>query len=394
MHFYKKLLQYLIFSATLAVFFLSGANVFAAPTATYQVTGYAWGGEDGTNPAFGGIGWIKFDNVVSGTPYGVTLDGDGNFNGYAWSGGSNTAVPGGIGWISFNPLDTVGCPTAPCAPTVAVTKDMVTGEINGGTGVGSGWARACAVFEAGTPCHDIGGNLRPASETGGWDGWIRLGSSGGFGGVTFNTSSLKFSATSYMHGGNSAAGNNDIGWVGKLDGLTFTPIVPPPPPPSLTFTIDSNSILIGATTVLRWSNLPPASATSCTGSNGVPPPSGWAGAKSFPNGSQVVGPFAAPASYTYILQCTGPGGPSTPLSQTLTVTAPPPIPGVCGSADGVPSRQSPAGASLCGDGSTPPVTPDTSVTPNLWRWTCPGQNGGASASCSAPIKKGFLFWEF
>ncbi len=84
-------------------------------------------------------------NVVN---YGVNINADGIFSGYAWS--------ENIGWISFNEDELSGCPATPCRAWV----DLSTKEV-------SGWARACAVFQTG-----CSGNLDP--NRGGWDGWIRL----------------------------------------------------------------------------------------------------------------------------------------------------------------------------------------------------------------------------
>src|SRR4030043_415579 len=88
--------------------------------------------------------------------YGVDIDlslaegNTGNLSGYAWS--------QNIGWISFNALEFGVCPVGTFQPNVSLTTGAVTG-----------WVRACVVFQSGCT-----GALKPLSETGGWDGWIRL----------------------------------------------------------------------------------------------------------------------------------------------------------------------------------------------------------------------------
>jgi len=54
--------------------------------------------------------------------------------------------------------------------------------------------------------------------------------------------------------------------------------------------------------------------------------------------------------------------------------------GACGSANGLSASSAPT-ANLCGAGSTPSAVSGSGP----WTWTCAGQNGGNSASCSAPL---------
>lgn len=69
-------------------------------------------------------------------------------------------------------------------------------------------------------------------------------------------------------------------------------------------------------------------------------------------------------------------------SQNLTHTwsLPDPINGVCGTSHGSTLIAAPT-TNLCQDASTPPVTGN-----GPWNWTCAGQFGGSSASCSANIQ--------
>lgn len=155
-------------------------------------------------------------------------------------------------------------------------------------------------------------------------------------------------------------------------------------PPNLSFSIDSSSITIGVTTVLRWNAS--GSVTSCNATGN------WSGAKTPGVDSEVVGPFASPGIYAYNLSCSGPGG-TTVRSQTLTVTLPPPVNGSCGPSNGIPSVKSPPGPTLCGTGTPSAVTKNLIL--KKWEWTCSGLYGGVdSPLCSADKKPFFRIQNF
>jgi hypothetical protein len=71
------------------------------------------------------------------------------------------------------------------------------------------------------------------------------------------------------------------------------------------------------------------------------------------------------------------------LSQGFEITAPvvisPPVNGACGSANGAAVSQSPS-ANLCSAGNSAGLTGS-----GPWSWSCSGANGGANASCTAPL---------
>ena len=111
-----------------------------------NVGGFAWSEN---------IGWISFNNeTIDGVPggggakdYGVGVnESTGAMSGYAWS--------ENIGWISFNAADVAGCPLGTCAASVSTVA-------SGGNYYLSGWARAIAARDE-------------ASNSGGWDGFIKL----------------------------------------------------------------------------------------------------------------------------------------------------------------------------------------------------------------------------
>lgn len=113
-----------------------------------NVSGWAWSEN---------IGWISFNclntDACGLVNYGVRVaDGTGHFSGYAWS--------ENIGWINFAPLTERN--RYPSEPFYSATLNFDTGQV-------TGWARACAVFAAG-----CSGDLKPESERGGWDGWIKM----------------------------------------------------------------------------------------------------------------------------------------------------------------------------------------------------------------------------
>lgn len=145
----KKLL--LLFVLIAALFIISWSQEVDAG-AGQNVSGWAWSEN---------IGWISFNsancdpdgNGLTGTStyvqcpvnqpitnYGVNIDTNHKFSGYAWS--------ENVGWITFNESDLQGCPSTPCRA-----------DINSGNGEVSGWARVLAAS---------------STDPGGWDGWIKL----------------------------------------------------------------------------------------------------------------------------------------------------------------------------------------------------------------------------
>ena len=101
--------------------------------ASCDFSGYAWSDN---------VGWLSLNCADFGTcgsaNYGLQATDDGTIFGDAWS--------DNIGWVSANPDDLVGCPIAPCTATLS------------GSSI-SGWLKALTGGE---------------SQSGGWEGWIRL----------------------------------------------------------------------------------------------------------------------------------------------------------------------------------------------------------------------------
>jgi hypothetical protein len=167
-----------------------------------NVFGWAWSEN---------VGWISFncyndyngDGVLedhcANSNYGVNLDfSTGLLSGYAWAGGGEAGdnATATIGWISFNTSSLVGCPDGNCFARVNTT----TGEV-------SGWARACSVFQSG--CSGA-----TSTNTGGWDGWIKLRGTTTGGtpyGVTLNLSTREFEG--WAAGWDDSTSTAVIGWI-------------------------------------------------------------------------------------------------------------------------------------------------------------------------------------
>jgi hypothetical protein len=86
------------------------------------------------------------------------------------------------------------------------------------------------------------------------------------------------------------------------------------------FAITPASIEAGQSSTASWST---SNATGCTASGGAGG-DGWTGSVATSSTGTVIGPVVTAGSYTYTLDCDGPGGASGPVSRTLTVTTPPP----------------------------------------------------------------------
>ena len=105
-----------------------------------------------------GASCVNACNVVN---YGVNINADGTFSGYAWS--------ENIGWIKFDPVGPYPtCPISTCptgSPNYSARVDLGTGKV-------TGWARVCAAAPDPSTC---GGGVGANLNAGGWDGWILLG---------------------------------------------------------------------------------------------------------------------------------------------------------------------------------------------------------------------------
>jgi|GEM_PF-4225828 len=402
----KKYLVVAFFSA--AFFFVGTSSAFAA---LYPTNGWGWMGDDNHSQGFcvhtgdsnptglplciaGGLGWISFSNVTDGTaiPYGVYVNGDtGEISGYAWSANG--------GWITFNTTDMIQCnyntgdhcPNGVTNPHAQIALVISPSGTMTGTGKVTGWARMCSVFVSG--CR---GAVRPASETGGWDGWISLsGTTGGGGtyGWEFDTAKQEFKSpsgtgTAHCDGCYSWSGGSDgtgFGWGMLYPGMKIE--LTPPPSFGLTFWADANSLLSGGSTNLNWlvTNI-----WKCDKGGD------WNGSFSgtnVTNGKHTESTGAISSNKTYTLQCWSSEDHSLSTArQTVNVdivAVVNPQNGKCGIAANSPSRSKPVN-NLCDIGTPSAVT----QSGGNWVWQCNGVNGGSPASCSAEFKSGFQFIPF
>src|SRR3989338_2718317 len=182
----------LVLAATISLAVFSGRS---SASVSGAMGGYAWSDT---------IGWIS----LSGSNYGLSIDGSGKLSGYAWS--------DNIGWITANESELSGCPSNPCRA-----------KWNGNQL--AGWLKALA-----------GGT----SSSGGWDGWISL--SGSNYGVVDNNGVIS----------GYAWGSDVVGWVDFSYATAFAP--------QCTLSLDPSSITQGQSSTISWSCL---NATSCTGTN-------------------------------------------------------------------------------------------------------------------------------
>jgi hypothetical protein len=196
-HFLLLLLLSIIFAPPLYLYRDKILSVFASsPT----ILGWAWSSN---------IGWISLNSgnpeASSGSPYGLTVVGDGIY-GYAWS--SN------IGYIYFGGSDSsvgrININERPDRTWAELTNTEKSGDVS--TSTVSGWARACSVFVTG-----CSGPLRPSHENGGWDGWISLsGSNYKVELVQNDKQDTSPEIVGYAWGGGAPAENSPqfVGWIG------------------------------------------------------------------------------------------------------------------------------------------------------------------------------------
>ncbi|MFA6476550.1 MAG: hypothetical protein WCV68_04035 [Candidatus Paceibacterota bacterium] len=146
----KKRLGFFLLAGLLlasALVFLPAVKdgVMAETTVTgIELRGWSWSSN---------TGWLSFNSKDLSSPsgvYAVTMSSTtGALSGYAWS--------SSLGWIKFDP--SLSGPSGNDTPYGAKLVDPDL----------KGWARACSVFIG-----SCSGNLRPDTERGGWDGWIKM----------------------------------------------------------------------------------------------------------------------------------------------------------------------------------------------------------------------------
>ena len=305
--------------------FQSTAQELAHAGAQDKIYGWAWSSDDLSAVPLGapkgGVGWISFNctntQSCASVDYGVTIDVNDVFSGYAWgsNGPDSSGNPTGIGWISFN-SSAFGCPPGFSSCQAAL------GAPPGGANDVIGFARACSVFVSG-----CSGPLKSQNELGGWDGYISLNclctsSCANSYGVSFNTSTSEFSGYAW--------GGTELGWVsfncnnppGVCGASPYKVLKGDPPEPNLTLSASPVTVADGGTTALTWRDpVGNSGFSTCTAGNAHGFAS-WNGTKTAPPPDQTqtgIGPLTVSGGvtpYSFTLECTGPYG-----LKTANVTA-------------------------------------------------------------------------
>jgi hypothetical protein len=182
----------------------------------------------------------------------------------------------------------------------AVTSFTVTpGLIQTGQSATLAWTSTNA-----TACTASGG-------TGSWSGSEPLSSAGTSTGV-INTAGI-YTYILTCSGASGSAGPSSVT-------LVVAPTITVPAT-IVAFSVTPGTIQTGQSALLTWVT---ANAASCTASGGT---GTWGGSVPTTSVGTSTGVIATAGSYTYTLNCTGPGGASSPSSVVLNVTsAPPPLP--------------------------------------------------------------------
>lgn len=249
----------------------TSANLTWTATNTTACTASgSWGGSKSTSGSAVSTGTLTTQGVYS---YTLTCSGPG---------GDATATA----------LLTV---TAPAATILNLT--LVPNTIVAGQATTISWTTASA-----TSCTASGGT--------GSDGWA-------------GPQAASSSGTSI--GPASIAGTYTYNLVCSGPGGTSAPtsaslVVTPAPAPAAVTSLTANpqTVSAGGNTTIAWQT---SGATSCTASGGFSG-DGWASAnQATSNSGQSVGPLTTAGTYTYTLNCTGPGGSSGNVSTTVTVNS-------------------------------------------------------------------------
>lgn len=292
----KKTIQTLFI--LLLVFFAAITVKTMAGTGN-NLLGWPWGGgteSDGFLPGDGtntNAGWISLNSLncdtnddgksegANGCPatgtavanYGVNVPVvDGNVTGYAWS--------ENLGWLDFAPVGLY--------PAVASGDDYAHSAKRIGNDL-KGWIRVVSIKDA-----------LAVGNSGGWQGWIRLGSDAN-------------DPISYGVSINPDGTFTGKAWSEELGWLDFSQAFMIPAPPQITlFESSSNMIVLNSgedllvtpkSVTLSWAVSGVVNANACQASGG------WSGNKAAAGGSEAV--QLTSANTTFTLTCNGPGGTDT-----------------------------------------------------------------------------------
>ena len=230
-----------------------------------------WGGTVPTSSTGTTIGPVA---VAGNYTYTLTCTGAGGTSAPSSAGLTATTapVPPAIGSFSASPVavQTGGSTTLSWTSTNATTCTA-----GGGTG-SDGWSGTVATSSTGT-------SVGPISPAGGY----------------------VYTLTCTGAGGSSTA-------IATVSATTA-----PPAASIVSFTATPTTITAGSSVLLSWVS---SGANACTASGGTGS-DGWNGTQATNSTGTTVGPINTAGLYVYTLNCTGPGGASSPQSVDVTVNA-------------------------------------------------------------------------
>jgi hypothetical protein len=205
--------------------------------------------------------------------------------------------PGGTGSPTSVALNVTAPP--PAATVATFTASPTT--LQTGQAASLAWTSNGA-----TSCAATGG-----TGSDGWNGSVGSSSSGTSTGTIGTAGSYTYTLTCTGPGG-----------TGAPSSVTLNVTNPPGAAASIgSFTAASSTLTTGQGTTLSWTT---TNATSCTASGGLGGSDGWTGTVPTSSSGTSIGPFSNAGTYTYTLNCTGPGGASGANSISINVTSPPP----------------------------------------------------------------------
>lgn len=231
----------------------------------------------------------------------------------------NCSGPGGNSLPGTAILNvTAAPPTAAAVLTFSATPPLLIS----GQSTSLAWTTINA-----TSCSASGG-----TGSDGWSGPVAISSAGTSTGA-INTAGIYTYTLTCTGAGGSAGPSSVI--------VVVTP-APTLPASIIAFTVLPSTIQAGQSALLTWIT---SGATSCNATGGTGS-DGWNGSVPTSGIGQSTGAIATASSYTYTLNCSGPGGPSAPSSVVLNVNNVPPVPPLITLLTALPSTVQTGGSTL------------------------------------------------
>jgi hypothetical protein len=283
-----------------------------------QAANLAWTTSGATScTASGGTGSDGWSGSVATSSTGTSTGAIGTAGIYIYT--LNCTGPGGASLPGTAILNvTAAPPTAAAVVTFTATPPLLI--------AGQSTSLAWTTINA-TSCTASGG-----TGSDGWGGPVSVSSAGTSTGA-INTAGI-YTYTLTCNGAGGSAGPSSVIVV-----VTPTPTLPAS---IIAFTVLPSTIQVGQSALLTWIT---SGATSCTATGGTGS-DGWNGSVPTVSLGQSTGAIAAANSYTYTLNCTGPGGASAPSSVVLNVNNVPPVPPLITLLTAVPSTIATGGSTL------------------------------------------------